>query len=265
MSFNLKSMNANNLLFIALGGSILFFIMTIMVVGMPYMIGSVEPTSRTHEYSSTEEQGRNLFISLGCMYCHSQFTRPQDWALGNASESGDFLFDSPHTLGTERTGPDLSQIGGMRPSNWHYLHFQNPRSVSPGSIMPSFDFLSEEEMNSLIDYIQSQGTKNYETMDFQPSLPQEYRDQINPFTPLITQIIENYDFEKETYLGDANLGQKFSLIFEEGKIIYAQNCISCHGGSGNGQGPYARHVVTRPANIHERLINYPEPMSSFQH
>lgn len=263
MSLNRKNMNSDNLLFIVIGGSILFFIMTIMVVGMPYMLGSIEPTSRAHEYSSLQEEGRELFISLGCNYCHSLFTRPQDWAQGNTSEAGDFLFDSPHTLGTERTGPDLSQIGGMRSSNWHYFHFKNPRSVSPGSIMPNFDFISKEEMDALIEYIQSQGSKNYETMDFQPSIPEEYRDKINPYMSLMMEAMMSFDFENESFFGDENIGNDFAKVFEEGKTIFSKNCIPCHGGSGNGQGPYARHVVTRPANLHERIINYPEPDAPF--
>jgi len=38
---------------------------------------------------------------------------------------------------------------------------------------------------------------------------------------------------------------------------------SCHGCSGNGQGSYARQLVTRPANIHERLVNYPTDKDAF--
>ncbi len=263
MSLNRKILNSNNLLFIVIGSSVLFFIMTIMVIGMPSMLGSTEPTSIGHEYSSLQAQGRRLFINLGCIYCHSQFTRSQDWAQGNTSKAGDFFFDSPQTLGTERTGPDLSQIGGMRPTYWHYLHYKNPREVSPSSIMPNFDFLSEEEMDALISYIQFQGTKNYEPMAFQPSVPEEYLTKMNPFMSLMMTSMKSYNFANETFLGEENVGKEFGTIFEEGKTIFSKNCIPCHGGSGNGQGTYARHVVTRPANLHERIINYPEPDASF--
>ena len=43
-------------------------------------------------------------------------------------------------LGTERTGPDLSQEGGVHTDEWHLAHFHNPRYTFPKSIMPEFSF-----------------------------------------------------------------------------------------------------------------------------
>jgi len=33
----------------------------------------------------------------------------------------------------------------------------------------------------------------------------------------------------------------------EGKNLFAQRCCPCHGASGIGKGPYARHVNQHPA------------------
>jgi cbb3-type cytochrome oxidase cytochrome c subunit len=33
------------------------------------------------------------------------------------------------------------------------LHLRNPRGVSPGSVMPSFAHLSDEDLNALVDYL----------------------------------------------------------------------------------------------------------------
>jgi cytochrome c oxidase cbb3-type subunit 2 len=99
-------------------------------------------------YSSEAERGRAHYVSLGCVYCHSQ--QPRDPSLapdeargwGRPSTPGDYAFDYPHVLGTMRTGPDLFNIGARQPSrDWHLQHLYAPRSVSTGSIMPAYEFL----------------------------------------------------------------------------------------------------------------------------
>jgi cytochrome c oxidase cbb3-type subunit I/II len=77
------------------------------------------------------------------------------------------------------------------------------------------------------------------------------------------QVMQNYNAENQTFSGSDSLAATWTSIFEEGKKLYIQKCLSCHGCSGNGQGPYARQVLTRPANLYERLINYPDPDAPF--
>ena len=98
----------------------------------------------------------------GCTYCHTQFIRNIDWDLGaeRVAHSGDYVTDQPHLLGTERTGPDLSQEGGEHPDDWHLAHFTNPRYVRPESIMPAWEFLGKEKIRALIAYKQSLGFKD---------------------------------------------------------------------------------------------------------
>jgi len=49
---------------------------------------------------------------------------------------------APAVLGSERTGPDLSNVGARQASEvWQYMHLYNPRSVVQGSIMPAFPWL----------------------------------------------------------------------------------------------------------------------------
>ena len=156
-----KKLHYRNLFPIAAGGLAVFLLMVSMVVVAPYMfLLDVPPSDTAHTYTSQEQQGRTLFMSLGCFYCHSQQVRAADWGLGNVSQEGDYVYDSPHALGTERTGPDLAQIGGMRPTIWHHLHDRDPRSVSPGSIMPNFGFLTDQQIDALTAYIQNLGQKN---------------------------------------------------------------------------------------------------------
>lgn len=56
----------------------------------------------------------------------------------------DYLLDQPTMLGSQRIGPDLSNIGNRRPdSNWHLIHLFQPRKVVKNSIMPSYRYLFE--------------------------------------------------------------------------------------------------------------------------
>ena len=103
-----------------------------------------------------------VYVQNGCTYCHTQFVRNIDWGLGaeRIAQSGDYVQDQPHLLGTERTGPDLSQEGGEHPDDWHLAHFTNPRYVRPESIMPNWEFLGIENIRALIAYKQSLGIQN---------------------------------------------------------------------------------------------------------
>jgi cytochrome c oxidase cbb3-type subunit I/II len=260
-----KRAHHNNLFPLMAAGLAVFFLMVSMVVAAPYMfLLDVPASDRAHEYTEIEAEGRNLYMNLGCFYCHSQQVRLSDWGIGNASLEGDYVYDSPHALGTERTGPDLAQIGGMRPTVWHYLHYRDPRSVSPGSVMPNFDFLSDNEIEALIAYVQHLGQEDLQVdnsvtggKSYHPNVPPEYVNASNPFGPLMMQIIASYDAENDVYNVDASVADKWTAIFNSGKEIYTQRCLACHGCSGNAQGPYARHVVTQPANLNARISTFP--------
>jgi cytochrome c oxidase cbb3-type subunit 2 len=86
-------------------------------------------------------RGRALYVAEGCGYCHSQLVRPifVDAAYGRASEITDYADATPPLVGTERTGPDLANVGVRQPSvMWNLLHLFNPRSMVPDSVMPGF-------------------------------------------------------------------------------------------------------------------------------
>ena len=123
--------------------------------------------------SGIGEQGRQVYIEMGCVYCHTQQPRPEsaevlfdqtvktkdgtkvepvyfspDLARGWAkrgSVARDYIYESRPLLGFMRIGPDLADVGA-RPiaaddSDWLYLHLYDPQIKSPGSVMPPFRFL----------------------------------------------------------------------------------------------------------------------------
>ncbi len=94
--------------------------------------------------TALQSEGREVYVANGCSYCHTQQVRPlnQDKVFGRPSAAGDFAYQTPELLGSERTGPDLTNIGVRQPSSvWQYIHLYNPRAVVPESIMPSFNWL----------------------------------------------------------------------------------------------------------------------------
>jgi cbb3-type cytochrome oxidase cytochrome c subunit len=61
------------------------------------------------------------------------------------SVAEDFLYDSPVMPGSQRIGPDLSNVGARLPdANWHLRHLYNPQAEVPGSLMPSYRHLFDK-------------------------------------------------------------------------------------------------------------------------
>jgi cytochrome c oxidase cbb3-type subunit I/II len=64
---------------------------------------------------------------------------------GEWTRAGEYAYDHPFLLGSRRAGPDLQRQGGKYPDAWHYEHMRDPRSTSPGSIMPPYSWLHHDE------------------------------------------------------------------------------------------------------------------------
>lgn len=116
-----------------------------------FLIESNIPTiTSVKPYTALELQGRDIYIREGCNNCHSQMIRPfrsETERYGEYSKAGEFVYDHPFLWGSKRTGPDLQRIGKKYPNLWHYYHMNDPGSISPGSIMPSYPWLLEQELD----------------------------------------------------------------------------------------------------------------------
>lgn len=100
-----------------------------------------------HPYSALEVAGRDIYIREGCYTCHSQMIRPmraEVMRYGEWSRAGEYAYDHPFLLGSRRMGPDLQREGGKYPDAWHYEHMRDPRSTSPGSVMPTYTWLHRQ-------------------------------------------------------------------------------------------------------------------------
>lgn len=130
--------------FVILIGGIIEFVPTYLVETNIPTISSVKP------YSPLELQGRDIYIREGCNNCHSQLVRPfrsETERYGEYSKAGEYVYDHPFLWGSKRTGPDLHRIGGKYSNLWHYLHMEDPRSMSPGSLMPPYKWLLSQDLD----------------------------------------------------------------------------------------------------------------------
>ncbi len=135
-----------SLVAVAIGGAI-EMIPTFMVKSNIPTIASVKP------YTPLELQGRDIYIREGCYLCHSQMIRPfrsEVVRYGEYSKAGEFVYDHPFQWGSKRTGPDLARIGGKYPNSWHFHHMYEPSSISPGTIMPRYIWLFENNLDTAI-------------------------------------------------------------------------------------------------------------------
>jgi cytochrome c oxidase cbb3-type subunit I/II len=129
---------------IVIGGAV-EMIPTFLIKSNIPTIASVKP------YTPLELQGRDIYIREGCNVCHSQWVRPfrseTERYMGEYSKAGEYVYDHPFLWGSKRTGPDLMRIGGKYPDSWHYHHMMDPRTMSPGSIMPKYQWLADQDID----------------------------------------------------------------------------------------------------------------------
>lgn len=132
-------------LLVILVGTFIELMPTLTISSNIPTIAAVKP------YTPLELQGRDLYIREGCSNCHSQTVRPfrsETERYGEYSKAGEFVYDHPFLWGSKRTGPDLAREGGKYGNAWHYNHLMDPRLMSPGSIMPNYDWLLTQNLDT---------------------------------------------------------------------------------------------------------------------
>ncbi len=109
--------------------------------------------SRLYVDDSDSAAGRDIYISEGCVYCHTQSVRPivTDLGLGAVSVSGDYAHEEPVLLGVARMGPDLMHVADRGGTTVD--HLKDPREERPWSTMPSYDYLSAADLEVLVAYV----------------------------------------------------------------------------------------------------------------
>ncbi len=240
-------MNPNILI---LGGLLVWAASISIMVIFPVLNIKNEPSEIWRPMTPLEKEGHDLYVNNGCSYCHSMYIRPYDWGIGASriAQSGDYYGQQPAILGSERTGPDLSQEGGEHPDDWHMAHFINPRYTSPLSLMPSWEFLGVEKIKKLTAYVQYLGLKQAdvrvarqefwkkEAIKAFESGPDSNIQWLHSKVPKVWREMPNpYPATEDALL--------------RGKNIYQEFCIGCHGPVGDGDGPAAKYLYPPPLNF----------------
>lgn len=140
----MKSGMNNIVVLVAAPLAIFAFLALITGVVPGWVLSRTPPGPGVEPLSAQAQRGRDVYVGEGCAYCHTQQVRPlkQDLVFGRPSVAGDYAYATPELLGSERNGPDLSNIGTRQPSDvWHFIHLYEPRALVSESIMPSYRWL----------------------------------------------------------------------------------------------------------------------------
>ncbi|WP_243369936.1 cbb3-type cytochrome c oxidase subunit II [Geotalea sp. SG265] len=232
------------------GALMVFWASTFIIVGLPAMTMKETPSAIWRPMAEDEREGHRLYVQNGCSYCHSLFIRINDWDIGaeRIAESGDYVAQEPAILGSERTGPDLSQEGGEHPDDWHKAHFINPRFTSPISVMPSWEFLGEEKIRKLTAYVQALGWKQ---ADVRVARQQHWKKSavVAYEAGADANITWLHSQVPAVWRPMPNPYPATQAALLRGKRIYQEFCVNCHGPIGDGKGPAAAWVYPPPLNF----------------
>lgn len=250
-----------------LGSFLAFMLIVVGVVFYPlweYSQNVVPSPEFSEPYGVAEERGRQIYIDNGCQYCHSQYVRPQDWDYGSerVAQEGDYYYDEPPLLGSERQGPDLSQEGGLRSDGWHWAHFSNPRSTRPDSIMPPFHWLAANQIEDLTVYVQGRGGTDG---DARTARQREWRDaawEAYSAGPAINTEWLHAHVPSE-WMDMPNPYPADQAAIDRGQDIYLRYCIGCHGPVGDGRGPGGELIIERNRDLIARAQEQPGLESDF--
>ena len=231
----------------------LFISLSMMVAIIPAIRNQENnaPLPGAEPLQEAELKGKQIFIENGCVACHSQQVRNVDmdevWgdrpsvaADYAASARMSWWMNSATLMGTERTGPDLTNIGNRLPSeNWHLVHLFNPRIVVEESIMPSYPWLFEIKKKagehdkvvsvpaSLLDDpsdVVVATTEALQLVAYLKTLKQ---------TPLPSGVAsEQFLYKRETQA--SNNSDTAATVALDGAKLYAANCQACHQQNGEG-------------------------------
>lgn len=233
------------------GTAALFFIgLTILVAIIPALYNQKKNSVLLNAEPLSEQarKGKAIYIANGCVGCHTQQVRNVEmdkiWgarpglAADYAGNKRTDLWRNTATLmGTERTGPDLTNIGTRQPSiDWNLVHLYNPRIVVKESIMPAYSWMFT---------IKKEPAKG----DVVVNVPEKYLSRKGKVVAgkEALYLVAYLQSLKQTKLPDGNPIPEFLYKREEkkpagssptkeldGLTLYIANCQSCHQANGEG-------------------------------
>ncbi len=260
----------SKLLLIAGGSTLVYAGLAVLMGVWPGIeLSATPPGPGVEPLTAQQAEGRGVYVANGCSYCHTQQVRPlaQDKVYGRPSAPGDFAYQTPELLGSQRTGPDLTNVGVRQSSAlWQYIHLYNPRAVVPDSIMPAFDW-----MFKVVDEVPPGVTPVPLPKAFAPArgvvVPDDRAQALVAYLlslkqPALPGISSGGSIAalpggsgKTTTGTHTTAGAPASGSYDvaKGKALYIANCAACHQAGGEGlPGAF-------PSLKNDAVVNDPDP------
>ncbi|MFA3781485.1 cbb3-type cytochrome c oxidase subunit II [Melioribacteraceae bacterium 4301-Me] len=216
-----------------------FVALSILIAIIPAIeVNSNDPMCGVNTLTPAQFRGLKIYVSEGCLYCHTQQVRPLplDKVFGRPSSPFDYSYltpldqirMTPAVLGSERTGPDLSNIGNRQPSEiWHHIHLYNPRAVVKSSIMQAYPWLYEIKENPDSNDLVIPVPAEYAPKNGKVVATQKAKDLVAYLLFLKQKPIEGISQVEES-------SSKNLTAANRGAQLYNTNCASCHQQNGEG-------------------------------
>jgi cytochrome c oxidase cbb3-type subunit 2 len=198
------------------------------------------PLPGSRPLTDQEQRGLNVYVAEGCLYCHTQQVRPLavDAPFGRPSAPGDYARlrpqdiwrMTPAVLGTERTGPDLSNAASRQPSDiWQFIHLYNPRAVVKDSVMQAYPWLFETKQHPSPEDIVVPVPQEYAPRNGKVVATQKAKDLVAYLLSL-----KQVPVAEISASGQAPPSPAGGAETGRGAQVYASHCASCHQPNGEG-------------------------------
>lgn len=233
--------------------TLMFLTLTLFVAIIPALNNQANnhPLPNAEVLSEEAIRGKAIFVSNGCVACHTQQVRNVDmdktWGsrpsvaadyAGN--KRTDFWRNTATLMGTERTGPDLTDVGTRQPSlDWNLLHLYNPRTVVKESVMPAYPFLfaykdsqskTDVVVNVPVAYMKGRSGKIVATREALDLVA--YLQSLKQTKLPETTKPPDFLYKREQKPAADQSSSNASVV--DGKALYSANCASCHQTNGEG-------------------------------
>lgn len=245
-----------NLNSLVLTSFLVFLGLSMLIAVIPaFQLQKTQPLPTMTEPTHEELAGLRVYVGENCMACHTQQVRniemDQTWG-DRPSIPSDYYYSkqrlnvwqqSPSVLGSERTGPDLTNVGKRQSGKeWHLMHLYNPRIVVEESIMPGYPWMFEEKAPDRI-----------RESDVIVAIPEEYLS--HPENKIVAtkqamnlvaylQSLKQADMPgmgaadfipaTKKKVAASSSSADGEAVLPDGLTLYAQTCAACHQTNGEG-------------------------------
>ncbi len=201
-----------------------------------YFVYRLLPAQTPSSSPSAADRGRQVYISEGCIHCHSQYVRPNtaDVLMWGPVESLKELHSQrPPLIGNRRQGPDLTEVGLRRSPLWLKAHLIDPAQVSYGSIMPPYAFLFDDRRgDDLVAYLSSLRTSS------------------------------EGERTREEQAWHLSITASAGADSATGEAVYRHDCATCHDADGATRVRWKSAFSRPPANLFAGPFSYLQPSDS---